>query len=60
MLFELLFDFVNYYNKSPLEPVGSVAPKLDEKDNHNWLTKSSDKSLSLLCPAQAYPMPAYR
>ncbi|XP_039227505.1 Down syndrome cell adhesion molecule-like protein Dscam2 isoform X41 [Drosophila yakuba] len=42
------------------EPVGSVAPKVDVKDRITWLDKPLGQPLSLLCPAQSYPMPAYR
>ncbi|XP_032572878.1 Down syndrome cell adhesion molecule-like protein Dscam2 isoform X9 [Drosophila sechellia] len=42
------------------EPVGSVAPKVDVKDRITWLDKPMGQALSLLCPAQSYPMPAYR
>ncbi|XP_070851155.1 cell adhesion molecule Dscam1 isoform X41 [Drosophila suzukii] len=42
------------------EPVGSVAPKVDVKDRINWLDKPRGQALNLLCPAQSYPMPAYR
>ncbi|XP_036333522.1 Down syndrome cell adhesion molecule-like protein Dscam2 isoform X30 [Rhagoletis pomonella] len=42
------------------EPVGSVAPKVDVKDRINWLDKPQGRAFSLLCPAQSYPMPAYR
>nr|NP_001036510.1 down syndrome cell adhesion molecule 1, isoform AK [Drosophila melanogaster]ABI31061.1 down syndrome cell adhesion molecule 1, isoform AK [Drosophila melanogaster] len=42
------------------EPVGSVAPKVDVKDRITWLDKPMGQALSLLCPAQSYPMPVYR
>ncbi|XP_070134562.1 cell adhesion molecule Dscam1 isoform X12 [Drosophila bipectinata] len=42
------------------EPVGSVAPKVDVKDRITWLDKPEGQALNLLCPAQSYPMPAYR
>ncbi|XP_037715219.1 Down syndrome cell adhesion molecule-like protein Dscam2 isoform X9 [Drosophila subpulchrella] len=42
------------------EPVGSVAPKVDVKDRITWLDKPRGQALNLLCPAQSYPMPAYR
>ena len=40
--------------------MGSVAPKIDEKDRINWLNKPKDHDFSILCPAQSYPMPFYR
>lgn len=48
--------FINFIS----EPMGSVAPKVDPKDRINWVDKYLGKDLSLLCPAQSYPMPFYR
>ncbi|XP_034142398.1 Down syndrome cell adhesion molecule-like protein Dscam2 isoform X5 [Drosophila guanche] len=42
------------------EPVGSVAPKVDPNDRIKWVDKPLGSSLSLLCPAQSYPVPAAR
>ncbi|KAL9920277.1 Down syndrome cell adhesion molecule 1 isoform 9-T9 [Glossina fuscipes fuscipes] len=42
------------------EPMGSVAPKVDVKDRINWIDKPQGRDFNLLCPAQSYPMPAYR
>ncbi|XP_033248030.1 Down syndrome cell adhesion molecule-like protein Dscam2 isoform X25 [Drosophila miranda] len=42
------------------EPVGSVAPKVDVKDRITWLDKPQSQALSLLCPAQSYPVPSNR
>ncbi|XP_013118509.2 cell adhesion molecule Dscam2 isoform X19 [Stomoxys calcitrans] len=42
------------------EPVASVAPKVDAKDRISWVDKPLGADLSLLCPAQSYPMPFYR
>lgn len=50
----------NYILKLLAEPVGSVAPKVDVKDRITWLDKPQGQALNLLCPAQSYPMPAYR
>ncbi|XP_059225656.1 cell adhesion molecule Dscam2 isoform X20 [Stomoxys calcitrans] len=42
------------------EPVGSVAPKVDINDKVKISIIKSEASLSLVCPAQGYPMPAFR
>ncbi|CAD7012105.1 unnamed protein product [Ceratitis capitata] len=52
-------DRINWLDK-PLEPVGSVAPKVDINDKVKVAFKRQNSSLSLICPAQAYPMPAFR
>ncbi|XP_039227510.1 Down syndrome cell adhesion molecule-like protein Dscam2 isoform X49 [Drosophila yakuba] len=42
------------------EPVGSVAPKVEIKDKVGIFLAKSNVSLALLCPAQSYPIPAFR
>nr|NP_001036504.1 down syndrome cell adhesion molecule 1, isoform AV [Drosophila melanogaster]ABI31055.1 down syndrome cell adhesion molecule 1, isoform AV [Drosophila melanogaster] len=42
------------------EPVGSVAPKVDIKDEINYARVGQDRSLAIVCPAQSYPVPAFR
>ncbi|XP_043064025.1 Down syndrome cell adhesion molecule-like protein Dscam2 isoform X29 [Drosophila ficusphila] len=42
------------------EPVGSVAPKVDIKDEINYARAALGESLSIVCPAQSYPVPAFR
>ncbi|XP_070851133.1 cell adhesion molecule Dscam1 isoform X16 [Drosophila suzukii] len=42
------------------EPVGSVAPKVDIKDEINYARVALDHSLAIVCPAQSYPVPAFR
>lgn len=42
------------------EPLGSVGPKVDDKDRLTLVNKRQGINLSLVCPAQSYPMPAYR
>ncbi|XP_039227493.1 Down syndrome cell adhesion molecule-like protein Dscam2 isoform X28 [Drosophila yakuba] len=42
------------------EPVGSVAPKVDIKDEINYARVGRDHSLAIVCPAQSYPVPAFR
>ncbi|OXU29267.1 hypothetical protein TSAR_012207 [Trichomalopsis sarcophagae] len=41
------------------EPVGSVRPKFPSLDNLRGLVTNVGKSLPLLCPAQAFPVPSY-
>lgn len=43
-----------------LEPVGSVSPKLTSGDKSRTVESKLDKNLTMLCPAQAYPVPFYR
>lgn len=42
------------------EPVGSVKPNVNIGDKTNLATVKLTESISLLCPAQAFPMPAFR
>nr|NP_001036501.1 down syndrome cell adhesion molecule 1, isoform AA [Drosophila melanogaster]ABI31052.1 down syndrome cell adhesion molecule 1, isoform AA [Drosophila melanogaster] len=42
------------------EPVGSVGPKVEIKDKVGIFVAKSNSSLALLCPAQSYPIPAFR
>lgn len=43
-----------------LEPVGSVAPRVNKKDGYNHDSIVQNQSLAIMCPAQAYPVPIYR
>nr|XP_044249300.1 Down syndrome cell adhesion molecule-like protein Dscam2 isoform X9 [Drosophila takahashii] len=42
------------------EPVGSVGPKLTSGDDSRTVKVKREVSVTLLCPAQAYPVPVYR
>ncbi|XP_063932439.1 cell adhesion molecule Dscam1 isoform X16 [Zophobas morio] len=42
------------------EPVGSVLPKFPATDNLRGFVSKSNSALTLLCPAQAFPVPLYR
>ncbi|XP_017132742.1 Down syndrome cell adhesion molecule-like protein Dscam2 isoform X30 [Drosophila elegans] len=42
------------------EPVGSVGPKLTSGDDSRTVKVKLEASVTLLCPAQAYPVPVYR
>lgn len=43
-----------------IEPVGSVAPNVNLGDKTMLANVRIGNDLSILCPAQAYPMPAFR
>ncbi|XP_037715246.1 Down syndrome cell adhesion molecule-like protein Dscam2 isoform X33 [Drosophila subpulchrella] len=42
------------------EPVGSVAPKVDTRDEFTFARTRMGASKALICPAQSYPMPFFR
>lgn len=42
------------------EPMGSVAPKVDIKDEVTNARVDLEQSVALLCPVQSYPVPIYR
>ncbi|XP_036333536.1 Down syndrome cell adhesion molecule-like protein Dscam2 isoform X44 [Rhagoletis pomonella] len=42
------------------EPVGSVAPKLTSGDDSRTVKVHGGQSVTLLCPAQAFPVPLFR
>ncbi|XP_017467259.1 PREDICTED: Down syndrome cell adhesion molecule-like protein Dscam2 isoform X43 [Rhagoletis zephyria] len=42
------------------EPVGSVAPKLTSGDDSRTVKAHGGQSVTLLCPAQAFPVPLFR
>lgn len=42
------------------EPIGSVAPKVTNADKLNFESIDESHTMSLLCPIQSYPTPAYR
>lgn len=41
-------------------PVGSVRPKFPTMDNSRGFIAKSGNPLTLLCPAQGFPIPLYR
>lgn len=43
-----------------LEPVGTVGPRLTSGDESRIVKIDCTKSATLLCPAQAYPVPLFR
>lgn len=43
-----------------LEPIGSVSPKVNTGDDLKSVKAETNKSLNLLCPAQAFPTPVFR
>lgn len=42
------------------EPVGSVAPKVNVADKGHISSTKQGHMTDILCPAQGYPMPAFR
>ena len=42
------------------EPIGGAKPKFSLSTELNKLTRSAGVSISLQCPAQAFPIPAFR
>jgi hypothetical protein len=43
-----------------LEPVGSVSPKISTGDDLKNVKVRLNESISLMCPAQAFPIPVYK
>jgi hypothetical protein len=43
-----------------VEPVGSVKPKFPTMDKSHAFESLQGNSVTLLCPAQAYPVPSIR
>lgn len=58
--FELSLKFEMNFGNIFLEPIGSVAPKVNSGDDLKAVKAELNKSITLLCPAQAYPMPVFR
>jgi len=54
-----IFQFI-YFGTYFQEPVGSVGPKLTSGDDSRTVKVKIEASVTLLCPAQAYPVPVYR
>ena len=42
------------------EPIGGAKPKFSLSTELNKLTRAEGSAISLQCPAQAYPIPAFR
>ncbi|XP_034653904.1 Down syndrome cell adhesion molecule-like protein Dscam2 isoform X19 [Drosophila subobscura] len=42
------------------EPVGSVRPKVNAQDKHQFIDEELSRGFAMLCPAQSYPMPLSR
>ena len=43
-----------------LEPVGSSRPKFSEDISLKGLIREEVKTVTLVCPAQSYPLPSFR
>ncbi|CAD7012106.1 unnamed protein product [Ceratitis capitata] len=46
--------------RASLEPIGSVRPKVNMESELSSVRVYRGESFSLKCPAQSYPIPAYR
>ena len=46
--------------QNDLEPVGGTKPKFSEDVNFKGIAREIAKSVTLTCPAQSYPTPAFR
>ena len=55
----LIYDDFSFKMSFP-EPMGSVSPKISTGEDFKHIKGKSNHSLSLLCPAQAYPTPYFR
>lgn len=54
-LFKILYTIQIF-----LEPMGSVAPKVDTRDEFTYARVRLDQDKALICPAQSYPVPVFR
>lgn len=46
--------------KKNTEPVGSVGPRLSSGEKLRMIDTQLNQTFSMLCPAQAYPVPSNR
>ena len=51
---------LHFENSKFLEPIGGASPKFSHESKTSSLFKSNGESISLACPAQAFPVPAFR
>lgn len=42
------------------EPVGAKAPTLSVDAKRSWIERPLNNTFAIFCPAQAYPVPAFR
>lgn len=47
-------------NPNYLEPVGSVAPRIAALEKFRVVYMEESSVMTLFCPAQSYPVPAFR
>lgn len=52
--------FLKNHKIYPLEPMGSVAPKVDTRDEFTYARVRLNEDKALICPAQSYPVPIFR
>lgn len=60
MFYVFIFPKFNKKLMKFTEPVGSVSPRLTSGDKTRNIDIHYNKSATLLCPAQAYPVPFFR
>lgn len=56
LLFSAILNFIFLY----IEPLGKVSPKFPNLDKGRLVDYEKSSSVTLLCPAQAFPIPLYR
>lgn len=43
-----------------LEPIGTKSPTFSTDDKLSWYVRNVGQNLSILCPAQGFPVPVFR
>lgn len=43
-----------------LEPISSTIPKRTSGDRGRFVDSSVNKTITMMCPAQGFPVPSYR
>jgi len=56
----MLIDVNNSWQNSISEPIGSAVPKFSQETKNLGFVRPLGATLSLLCAAQGFPIPAYR
>lgn len=49
-----------YVYKLSTEPIGSASPKFSSADKSSTFVHAESSSIALVCPAQGFPLPAFR
>ena len=48
------------FTLNDLEPIGSASPKFSTADKSSTFVHTQSSSIALVCPAQGFPLPAFR